>query len=42
MEEVHDISRQLIAMFHHILREANALTDGLGIGVFHSSISFDV
>ena len=43
MEEVQDISKQLGATFHHVLREANILADDLTKeGVIQSSISFDV
>lgn len=35
--------RQLNASFHHVLREANVLADGIaGEGVFRSFVSFDV
>ena len=43
MEEVQDISSLLGASFHHILREANTIADGLAReGVFRTSISFNV
>lgn len=38
-----DISRQLGALFHHILREANVIANGLPKGgVFLVTVSFDV
>ena len=43
VEEVQVISSLLDASFHHILREANTMADGLAReGVFHTSSSFDV
>eukprot|EP00268_Persea_americana_P065083 TRINITY_DN8639_c3_g1_i2.p1 TRINITY_DN8639_c3_g1~~TRINITY_DN8639_c3_g1_i2.p1 ORF type:complete len:108 (+),score=32.29 TRINITY_DN8639_c3_g1_i2:64-387(+) len=43
VEEVQDLSRHMNAYFHHILRQANALADGLAReGVFRSFVSFDV
>ena len=43
VEEVQDISSLLGASFHHVLREANNMVDGLAReGVFRTSISLDV
>lgn len=42
-EEVQDISNQLAASFHHILREANDMADGLAKEVvIRVSVSFYV
>lgn len=42
VEEVQEISGRLGGLFHHVVREANVMEKGLGKGVLHSSISFDV
>ena len=43
VEEVQDVSSQLGALFHHVLREANSKADILAKeGFFCSSASFDV
>ena len=43
VEEVQDISKKMGASFHHILREANSMADGLEReGVSRPSIVFDV
>lgn len=43
MEEIIDISDQLVATFHHVVREANYEVDGLAReGVRCIFISFDV
>ena len=43
VEEVQELSRQLGASFHHILKEANSMADGLAReGVSKLPVLFDV